>query len=296
MRQKYTHCILQKGLLLTIWILAAFITSISVFCKEPVRSREKQSETVSTNVLWYTQPAQEWNEALPIGNGRLGGMIFGKTDIERIQLNEESMWSGSRTVTDKPDAYKFLSEVRRLLFEGKYAEAQKITERDMMAEGTWNMYQSLGDLYIRMNHPGTITEYRRELNLDSAIARVCYKVEGVTYTREYFSSPVDQTIVIRFTSSDQNALSLSVKLMRAKDANIGASNNSITMNGQVTAGGVDVRGLNPGVHYEAQLKAVADGGTISASGDSLTIEKANVITFYLAAATNYWGKDRACYL
>jgi len=243
------------------------------------------------NILWYKQPATEWVEALPVGNGRLGGMVFGKTDYERVQLNEESMWSGSRTVTDKPDAYKFLPQVRRLLFDGKYAEAQKITERDMMIEPTWNMYQSLGDLFFKINHTGKISDYRRELNLDEAIARVTYKVGEVTYNREYFSSPVDQGIVIRFICSKPNALSLSARLARAKDALIIASSNAIVMKGQVTAGGVDVIGLNPGVQYETQLKAINNGGTISVSGDSLIIENADAITFYLVAATNYWGKD-----
>jgi len=273
------------------WILSFIYLPSSLLSKEPLKLLEKSSTTAMPNTLWYKQPANEWVEALPIGNGRLGGMVFGRTDYERIQLNEESMWSGSRTVTDKPDAYKYLPEVRRLLFEGKYAEAQKITERDMMTEGTWNMYQSLGDLYFKINHSDEISDYRRELNLDEAIARVSYKVGEVTYNREYFSSPVDQGIVIRFTCNRPSALNLSARLARAKDALIIASSNTIVMKGQVTAGGVDVIGLNPGVHYETQLKAINNGGTLSVSGDSLIIENADAITFYLVAATNYWGKD-----
>jgi alpha-L-fucosidase 2 len=268
-----------------------FIFSAQFLCLASPPLHGFHSNTTNPLVLWYNKPATEWVEALPIGNGRLGGMIFGKTDYERVQLNEESMWSGSPTVTDKPDAYKYLPEVRRLLFEGKYAEAQTITERDMMTEGTWNMYQSLGDLYFKINHSGKVSEYRRELNLDDAIARVSYKVGTITYTREYFSSPVDQGIIIRFTCSKPSALSLSARLVRAKDTKITAVDNSITMKGQVTAGGVDVIGLNPGVHYETQLKTINNGGTISVSGDSLIIENADTITFYLVAATNYWGKD-----
>jgi alpha-L-fucosidase 2 len=263
----------------------------NLFSQKILASKDIHSSKTNTNILWYNKPADQWNEALPIGNGRLGGMVFGKTDYERVQLNEKSMWSGSRTVTDKPDAYKYLPEVRRLLFEGKYTEAQKITERDMMTEGTWNMYQSLGDLYFKINYSGEISDYRRELNLDEAIARVSYKVGKVSYKREYFSSPVDQSIVIRFSCSKLGALSLSAKLARAKDATIIASGNTIIMKGQVTAGGVDVVGLNPGVQYEAQLRAQNDGGTISVSGDSLIIENADTLTLYLTAATNYWSKD-----
>lgn len=123
------------------------ILPMHIFGGECLPFSDFPSDTPNRLSLWYDKPATEWVEALPIGNGRLGGMVFGKTDYERIQLNEESMWSGSRTVTDKPDAYKYLPQVRRLLFDEKYAEAQTITERDMMAEGTWNMYQTLGDSY-----------------------------------------------------------------------------------------------------------------------------------------------------
>jgi hypothetical protein len=91
----------------------------NLFSQKILASKDIHSSKTNTNILWYNKPADQWNEALPIGNGRLGGMVFGKTDYERVQLNEKSMWSGSRTVTDKPDAYKYLPEVRRLLFEGK---------------------------------------------------------------------------------------------------------------------------------------------------------------------------------
>ncbi len=270
-------------------VFVIFIFPLRVFCIE--QSDGSQSKLSNLNILWYKQPAKEWVEALPIGNGRLGGMVFGRIDYERIQLNEESMWSGSRTVTDKPDAYKYLPEVRRLLFEGKYAEAQRITEHNMMAEGTWNMYQSLGDLFLKIDHCCGISEYRRELNLDEAIVRISYKSGNVTFQREYFSTPVDQGLVIRFTCSKAGMLNLSARLTRAKDAKIVAANHSIIMNGQVTAGDVNVIGLNPGVHYEAQLAAFNDGGNISVSGDSLIIRNADTIVFHFAAATDYWGKN-----
>ena len=248
---------------------------------------------LSQNILWYKQPANVWEEALPIGNGRLGGMVFGRVNYERIQLNEESLWTGSPTLTvhDKPDAYKYLSKVRTLLFDGKYKEAQEITEKNMMVEGTWNMYQTLGDLFIGSKNPAQVSEYRRELDLDSAIIKVSYKSGDITYKREYLSSPVDQVIVIRYTASKPGSLNLSARLMRAKDASVVASDNMIKMKGQVTAGGVDVIGLNPGVHYETQLMAFNKAGKISISGDSLVIENADTVTFYLAAATDYWGKD-----
>ena len=129
------------------------------------------------------------------------------------------------------------------------------------------------------------------MNLDEAIARVTYNVGKVTYKREYFSSSLDQGIVIRLTCNKPGGLSLSARLARVKDALFSASGNTLVMKGQVTAGGVDVIGLNPGVHYETQLTAINNGGTISVNGDSLVIENADAIVFYLVAATNYWGKD-----
>jgi len=267
------------------------LLSLAIFAATLLAQNNRSSNTGHSNILWYDKPANDWNEALPIGNGRLGGMVFGKTDYERIQLNEESIWSGSRTVTDKPNAYKYLQEVRRLLFDGKYRQAQEITERDMMAEGTWNMYQSLGDLFICTDHSDSVTGYRRELNLDDAILHVSYEIGKVKYRREYFSSPIDQAIVIRFITSRPEAVSLSVKLARAKDAKINVSGNTISMVGQVTAGGVDVIGLNPGVQYSALIYALNDGGTIASAGDSLIIEKANSVTLFITAATDYWGQN-----
>jgi alpha-L-fucosidase 2 len=248
--------------------------------------------TFSQNILWYKQPAKVWEDALPIGNGRLGGMVFGRVDYERIQLNEESVWTGqSGQSSDRPEAYKYLPEVRKLLFEGQYFQAQEITERNMMAQGYWNMYQTLGDLYLKIFHKGEITNYRRDLNLDEALAKVTYKAGKITYTREYFCSPVDQALVIRLTCDKPGALKFSARLTRPKDSQVKVSDKSIIMTGQVTAGGTDMPGLNPGVHYETQLKVLSDAGKIKISGDSLIIDKASSVTLYIAAATNYWGKD-----
>lgn len=244
------------------------------------------------NILWYEQPANNWNEALPIGNGRLGGMVFGKIDHERIQLNEESIWTGSPTdVTDRPDAYKYLTEVRQLLFQGKYIKAQEITEKKIMAEGDWNMYQMLGNLYLTFKGEGEIKDYKRELDLDEAIARVSYVKNGVLHKREYLSSPVDQVLVIRLKNDKSGTLDFSARLKRPKDATFTLAGNTITMTGQVTAGGVDIVGLNPGVHYESQLKVVTENGKVLIQGDSLIIEDVDEAILYIVAATNYWGDN-----
>ena len=246
----------------------------------------------ASNKIWFKQPATDWNEALPIGNGRLGGMVFGGTQSERIQLNEESVWTGSRSnFVDKPDAWKHLAEIRELLFAGEYVKAQEITENDLMGIGNWDMYQTLGDLNLVMGHGSNVENYTRELDLENAIARVSYSANGVNYTREYFSSAPDQALMVKISCNKPGAVNLSVRLTRPKDATIKVQGDEIEMFGQVTAGGVDVVGVNPGVHYFSVLKAVPSNGKVVQQGDSLVVSGADSVVLYLTAATNYWGDD-----
>ena len=246
----------------------------------------------ASNKIWFKQPATDWNEALPIGNGRLGGMVFGGTQSERIQLNEESVWTGSRNnFVDKPDAWKHLAEIRELLFAGEYVKAQEITEKDLMGIGNWDMYQTLGDLNLVMGHGSVVENYTRELDLENAIARVSYSANGVNYTREYFSSAPDQALIVKISCNKPGAVNLSARLTRPKDATIKAQGDEIEMFGQVTAGGVDVVGVNPGVHYFSVLKVVPSNGKVVQQGDSLVVSDANSVILYLTAATNYWGDD-----
>jgi len=150
-------------------------------------------------VLWYRQPARNWNEALPLGNGRLGAMVFGGVAKERLQLNEDTMWSGYPYDPTNPDAFKHLNEVRRLIFEGKYNEAERIADQFMMGvlkvgDRTYapfrrlTAYQPLCDLWLEFPHSDEPQDYHRELDLDEAIARVRYRIGDVTFEREMFIS------------------------------------------------------------------------------------------------------------
>src|SRR5579871_3352426 len=124
-------------------------------------------------LLWYKHPAEKWTEALPIGNGRLGAMIFGKVQDERIQLNESTVWSGERRDRMNPKARQAVPEIRKLLFAGKVAEAQAMADQDMLAiPRRMPVYQPLGDLLLKFSHPDTVYDYRRELDMDSGIVRV----------------------------------------------------------------------------------------------------------------------------
>lgn len=268
------------------FILGIFIYLISDSCNSD-GNRNKNNLT-----LWYQQPARVWEEALPVGNGRLGGMIFGGINQERIQLNEESIWTGEKTSREKEGASKYLPEIRNLLFEGKYDEAQEEVKNKMMGREIWDSYQMLGNLWLKFEHSDSVSFYKRELNLESAIHTVSYTTNQTTYKREMFASPVDQCLVLKLSCSKPGSLSFSVKLTPPKDAIITTNNEGlITMKGQVTVGNENMHGLNPGVNYETQLKILLKGGIMKNSGDSIIIENTNEAKLYLVAATNYWGKD-----
>ena len=154
--------------------------------------------------LWYNKPAGQWTEALPVGNGRLGAMVYGTVQTERLQLNEDTLWAGNQLDRDRVGAYKHLPEARHLIFEGKYAEAQRIMQREFMGERLIRSYQTLGDLRLRFGDKGQVTDYRRQLDLDTATVTVTYRLDDAAFTREVFSSPVDQCIVVRL-SCDKTA-------------------------------------------------------------------------------------------
>ena len=375
--------------------------------------------------LWYAQPAAQWLEALPVGNGRLGAMVFGGVEEERIQLNVDSLWAGPPAPQDRVGAYKYIEEARRLIFEGKYSEAQRVVQQNVMAEQiTPRSHQTLGDLHIRMHSagdaaavdtnpialsqwrradkqglggdawlaahyddsawavagrndlsiavnsevvfrtsvelsqeqldagfktlelgaiddystvyvngrqagrttdyskpysfdaskhlvpgrnvivvaagnvggPGSMTAsakltrtvvatgpYRRQLDLDTAIATTTFEKDGVTYTREVFSSPADDVIVVRLTADKPRAVSVDLALDRPADHEVRAvGDNRLIMNGQAAHGG-----RHKGARYESQLLVVPEGGTVAAKGQTLVVSEADALTAYLAAATDY---------
>lgn len=241
--------------------------------------------------LWYRHSAAEWTDALPIGNGRLGAMIFGGVDNDRIQLNEDTMWSGHPIERAKPGAKKALDKARKLLFDGHYVEAEKVIADDFMGlriEPGLHSYQTLGDLNLFFDH-ANVRNYRRELDLDRAVATVSYDFNGIHFKREYFSSPVDQTIVIRLSADQPGAISCAIKLSRPADATVDiVGDDQIKMYGQLN---------NDGVVYESQVKILQTGGSRLASSERIAISDADQVVILIAAATNYRGTDprRECF-
>ena len=245
------------------------------------------------HVLWYRQPAKSWTEALPLGNGRLGAMVFGGVADERIQLNEDTLWDGFPRDVSNPDSLPALPEIRSLLFAGKNKEAVALASRTMMGRPSQvKSYQSLADL--RLEAPGLAgaQNYRRTLDLDSAVATVSYVTEGVTYTREAFASAPAQVIVVRFTASTPGRLSLKLDLSRQQDATCAADPadpQGLLLSGRITC--LDNDQKPRGLNFAAKVSALATGGTISNAGGVLTITNADAATLLIAGATNYRGGE-----
>jgi len=244
--------------------------------------------------IWYNEPAKEWNEALPIGNGRLGGMVYGHPIHEQIQLNEDSVWyGGGPRNRNNPDSLKYLAQIRELIFDGKLKEAHELTAMAMtgVPEGQRH-YEPLGDLLLRFNHQGEISDYNRELDLESGIARVSYQVGETLFKRDVFSSFVDQSMIIRLSSSTKGALSFKVVYNRDRSRNL----DTIQAEGidQLVMGGVT--GGQDGITFRSAVKAIPENGSVRTIGNHMIVENADAVTLILSAATSFREKDplQAC--
>lgn len=237
--------------------------------------------------IWFNQPAQNWNDALPVGNGRLGAMIFGGVEKERLEINEATVWTGEPRWDANPEALKSLPKVRQLLFQGKYKEAELLAQKSILGQKPQNpaaTYQALGDIYIDFGPQRGIANYKRELNIEEAVARVSYTANQVNYLREVFSSSPDQALVIRFSADKPGSINFTLHLSRqGNKATIVATDNEIDMNEHV--------GDGVGVKMFSRLKLNSEGGITSSGGDSIRVEKANTVTIFLTASTDYFGKD-----
>ncbi len=254
------------------------------------------TETASPLTLWYKQPAIKWTEALPIGNGRLGAMIFGDVNREHLQLNESTLWAGAPYDPSNPNALAALPEARKLIFAGKFEEANQLIGEKMMAVPLREMaYQTLGDLYLNFetNAPGQ--NYRRDLDLDTAIATVSYTANGVKFQREIFSSAVDQVIVVRLTADKPGQISFTAGLTTPQKADTKAevdsfaSRRSRTNDATLVMTGVngEMRGIAGALKFQARVRVLPTGGTIFANADKISISGADSVTLLIAAATSY---------
>lgn len=232
--------------------------------------------------LWYAEPATKFTEALPVGNGRLGAMVFGGTQQERLLLNENSVWSGNRSHYDRVSACQWLPEVRRLLFAGKHEEAAQLVDREILGERPLGCYQPLGALALLFEHRGPATDYRRELDLDCAVARVQFRVGDASFTREVFASAPDQVLVVRLTCDQPGRISFIASLSRVEHASLSTlGKDTLVLRGQTDHGQPTA-----GVKFEARVKTLVEGGVVHATAAGCRVEQADAVTLLLAAATD----------
>ena len=244
-------------------------------------------QSAETLKLWYKQPAANWNEALPLGNGRLGAMVFGDAAHEHLQLNETGVWAGKLLNRNNPEALKALPEIRKLLFAGKTHEAEVLADRTMIGNPRrLPPYQSLGDLNLEFASADAVTNYRRELDLTTAIATVMYTSAGVTFKREYFSSAPDKMIVMRFTADKPAQISFTAALTRQQDSQTRPlGSDGLMLFGQAIAHGERHAGWEKegGARFVGALQAVPDGGQVAVEADRLLVTKANAVTLFFNA-------------
>lgn len=261
------------------------------------------AETPGPYTLHFAQPASKWPDALPVGNGRLGAMVFGTPGLDRLQLNEESIWDGEpNRDRNNPKAAAAIPHIRELLFAGKIAEAQAIAISDVLSiPRRMPCYQTLGDLHLDFSPMGltpdvAVEDYRLQLDLDTALATVSFRHNGVTYTREIFSSGPDQVIVMRLTADKPGALNLRLTLDRPGSFQTRRSApDRLLMQGQALPvndnPGLPVKEHQTGVRFHAELLAIPEGGKIlpanSDAEPSIEIASADAITLFIDCATSY---------
>ncbi len=271
--------------------LMAILLSLFIFgCQSSMGSasiRAQGEEDFKDLQLWYDKPAEKWTQALPVGNGRLGAMVFGGIQKERIQLNEDSVWAGPPVPEAKEGMFEAIKQARELIFKGQYAEAERIAQQSLPPRIAPRSHQTLGDLHLTFPIKGDVSKYRRELNLDTAIATTTFIVDGVRYRREVFSSPTDQVLIVRLTADKPKKISVKADIDRPVDYQTAAvANDTLQMHGQISQAGKHL-----GVRYTTLCKAKTKGGTISANQNSLDIRNADAVTLYIVAATDYNQKE-----
>lgn len=248
-----------------------------------------------STLLWHKKPAEEWENAFPVGNGRLGAMVYGGIKEEKIQLNEDTYWSGGPYSTVVKGGYKELPKIQKLIFEGKPLEAHKIFGRYLMGYPVEQQkYQSLANLHLFFNEDLEAKNYKRWLDLSEGIAGVEYTINGVTYLREVLSSHVDQTIAIRLTASKPGMISFDTELRGVRNsAHSNYATDYFRMDGKgeneliLTGKSADYLGIEGKLRYEARAQIHSDGGTVERDGTRIKVANSNSVTILFVAATNF---------
>lgn len=241
--------------------------------------------TAQNHRLWYAKPATHWLEAVPVGNSHMGAMIYGGTETEEIQLNEETFWSGSPHNNNSSESLDKLQEVRRLIFQGKERDAEKLIDQNFVKGPHGMRFLPLGSLKLMLNHKN-VSDYRRELNLGNATATTSYVCNGVKYDRTVFASQADNVIVVQLKASKKGALTFNVDFASQLQSSVAAA---ATKGGNLlsaTIEGVEQEGVKAGLTASCRVKVEADG-TVKHLEQTLRVENATTATLYIVAATNF---------
>jgi alpha-L-fucosidase 2 len=253
--------------------------------QNPLNHEEPSGPNNSVTKLWYTQPASEWTEALPIGNGRLGAMVFGGLDRERLQLNEDTLWAGGPYNPVNPQAATALPEVRRLIFAGEYQKAAELISAKVMATPLHQMpYETVGDLILDFGDASPAKDYHRELDLDTAIATTRFSRGGVRFVRETFVTPVDQLVIIRLTADRPGSISFAASFNTPQQAQVQTPTpNTLALAGRNGT----VEGIEGELTFEARVHANATDGIVNTANGQLHVRNADAVTLHIAMATSY---------
>jgi alpha-L-fucosidase 2 len=233
--------------------------------------------------LWYRSPAPTWTEALPVGNGIQGGMVFGGIDQEIVCLNENTLWAGGPYDPANPKALAILPQVRKLLFEGKYAEGQALAAQMLGTPSRQMPYQPVGDLLLSFPGITTVENYRRDLNLATGVSTTRYTVNGTTYTRELFASHPDNVLVMRIRAEGPGKVNATVGLRADLRNQVSVNGNTVTLDGANGASN-NVPGA---LTYQARVKVLTTGGRQIADAENIVVNNADVVTLIIASATSY---------
>ncbi|MBU2913517.1 glycoside hydrolase family 95 protein [Reichenbachiella agariperforans] len=265
-------------------LLVIFLTSIFGF----LSCADQQSQDTVELKLWYDEPAERWVEALPVGNGRLGAMVYGRPGQELIQLNENTIYAGGPHRNGNPAAKESLNRVRELIFEEQYEEAQQLINQTFFSGENGMPYQTAGNLRLDFGDDEAYQNYYRELDLDRAITTTRYTKNGIGYQTQVFSSYPDQVMAVQLSANQADELSFSANLDRPGEFDV----STLGSNGLVlSARGSDHEGVQGQVNFELQIQIEADGGTVKTDHQKIEVEKANAATIYISIASNFERYD-----
>ena len=251
---------------------------------------QSATDSCETTELWYAQPAKVWMESLPIGNGRLGAMTYGGIEEEKLALNESTMWSGQYNENqNKPFGREKMNQLRKLFFEGKLSEGNRIAGDNLPGNQTsFGTHLPIGDLKMQFIYPeGKVTDYRRSLSLDEAVSSVSFNSGGVNYKREYFATNPDNVLVLRLTADKQKSITMNMGLDLMRQADLSVENNQLVFTGKV-----DFPLHGPGgVCFEGRIAVLADNGEVKMEQSGVSIKEADAVTLIVDVRTDYKSPD-----